>query len=47
MAIWRDDTQYDLELIDTCWDVNLDKCDCTQATAWELIDTCWDVNVVG
>ena len=33
-----------MELIDTCWDVNLidDMLKCRQNI--ELIDTCWDVN---
>ena len=33
-----------LELIDTCWDVNLTELLRKRANRQELIDTCWDVN---
>ena len=32
------------ELIDTCWDVNMDITRAVRMTKKELIDTCWDVN---
>ena len=35
---------YDLELIDTCWDVNKLEMITGQGNNAELIDTCWDVN---
>ena len=39
--------KFQLELIDTCWDVNpVATAPATLAVA-ELIDTCWDVNYVG
>ena len=34
-----------IELIDTCWDVNLKLSYLDITSAKELIDTCWDVNV--
>ena len=34
-----------LELIDTCWDVNLSQRTRNQSKRSELIDTCWDVNL--
>ena len=33
-----------MELIDTCWDVNVDVSWCPSSSDSELIDTCWDVN---
>ena len=33
-----------LELIDTCWDVNISTCAIKFLDKPELIDTCWDVN---
>ena len=33
-----------VELIDTCWDVNLDRLVIAIVCSTELIDTCWDVN---
>ena len=32
------------ELIDTCWDVNMQDVTCGWGYMSELIDTCWDVN---
>ena len=34
-----------LELIDTCWDVNVDFKANISFSGGELIDTCWDVNL--
>ena len=36
-----------LELIDTCWDVNLGRTVTLRVDRKELIDTCWDVNIFG
>ncbi len=34
-----------VELIDTCWDVNVILSDKVLSEQPELIDTCWDVNI--
>ena len=34
-----------MELIDTCWNVNLYNSINKEAVIWELIDTCWNVNL--
>ena len=34
-----------LELIDTCWDVNISAQLQNFVRQMELIDTCWDVNI--
>ena len=34
----------DMELIDTCWDVNIVLNEYIKRRVEELIDTCWDVN---
>ena len=36
-----------LELIDTCWDVNVEYKKAQGNPLEELIDTCWDVNTRG
>ena len=33
-----------MELIDTCWDVNVKRWGNEVSIISELIDTCWDVN---
>ena len=35
------------ELIDTCWNVNMDIIDYFPELGRELIDTCWNVNSHG
>ena len=37
-------SDFSLELIDTCWDVNSAPEELEHNDFYELIDTCWDVN---
>ena len=39
-------SDFSLELIDTCWDVNNSVKQVNDKTTVELIDTCWDVNLI-
>ena len=41
---WSDRFVLNIELIDTCWDVNTAATNDAAIPVAELIDTCWDVN---
>ena len=43
---WYSYVLHDIELIDTCWDVNNNRLTDSDYDDYELIDTCWDVNSV-